>query len=69
MSKYPQYDKVFKHGYLYVLFVSLLQLIGIDECLKRLHGMLEEAKQKAGLDSAVKLKALVSFEPDDWQFC
>ena len=42
--------------HLYFVF----QLIGLDECLKRIHDMLVKAKENAGLDAAVKLRAIVS---------
>ena len=37
----------------------IFQLIGLEECLKRIHDMVTEAKKKADLDPSTKLKALV----------
>ena len=37
-----------------------VQLIGVEECTKRLNGVLTEAKQKSGLDPLTKLKCVVS---------
>ena len=38
----------------------IFQLIGLEECLKRIHDMVTEAKKKADLDPSTKLKALVT---------
>ena len=49
----------------FVVFAALkvnwfiFQLIGLEECLKRIHDMVTEAKKKADLDPSTKLKALV----------
>ena len=43
----------------YYSSLSIFQLIGLEECLKRIHDMISEAKGKANLDQSTKLKALV----------
>ena len=55
---------VFHTAWQTVLFnyfcLLLFQQIGLDECLKRLNDLTNEAKQKAGIGADVPLKALVS---------
>ena len=53
---YIQKSLISCHGF---IFCCHFQLIGLQECLKRIHDMITEAKQNANLDQAVKLKALV----------
>lgn len=48
--------KIFKVSYLF------LQLIGQEECLKRVNDMTQEAKKSAGLDSDKPIKSLVGIK-------
>ena len=40
-------------------FVLIKQLIGMEECLQRVNGMIEEAKELAGIDVKKPLASLV----------
>ena len=42
------------------LFISISQLIGLEECLRRVNEMVEEAKKSAGIDINKPLASLVS---------
>ena len=39
----------------------MLQLIGVDECMRRIHTMAEEVKEKANIDKKTPFKTLVRY--------
>jgi len=45
----------------YAFLLFFLQQIGVEEVCKRLNGMVEEAKQNAGIPQTTKLNSLVGF--------